>query len=115
MKFFHATASQRRRKNRILGLQNLNGVWQEYKEGVEGIIMDYFTSIYRLDQLTNFEAILSAISNQFSLDMNEELTAEFKADEVWSVLKQKHPTKSLIPDGMPLFSLKTIEILLALK
>ena len=28
-KFFHATASQRRRKNRILGLKNVKGEWQE--------------------------------------------------------------------------------------
>ena len=47
--FFHATASQRRRKSRIVGLQDLNGVWKEDKEGVEGIIMDYFTLIYRSD------------------------------------------------------------------
>ena len=50
--FFHAIASQRRRKNRIVGLQGLNGVWKEDKEGVEGIIMDYFTLIYRSDQPT---------------------------------------------------------------
>ena len=49
MSFFHATASQRRRKSRIVGLQDLNGVWKEDKEGVEGIIMDYFTLIYRSD------------------------------------------------------------------
>ena len=47
--FFHATASQRQRKSRIVGLQDLNGVWKEDKEGVEGIIMDYFTLIYRSD------------------------------------------------------------------
>ena len=47
--FFHATASQRRRKSRIVGLQDLNGVWKEDKEGVEGIILDYFTLIYRSD------------------------------------------------------------------
>lgn len=89
-----------------MGLQDLDGVWQEEKEGVEGIIMDYFTSIYRSNQPTNFEASLSAISIQVSLDMNEELIADFKANEVWSALKQMHPTKSPGPNGMSLIFFK---------
>ena len=36
--------------------------------------------------------------------MNESLVAEFKAEEVWRVLKQMHPTKALGPSGMsPIF------------
>ena len=34
-KFFHATASQRRRKNWIMELQNPSGEWQEDKDGIE--------------------------------------------------------------------------------
>ena len=63
--------------------------------------MDYFTLIYRSDQPTSFEASLSAISNWVSTDMNAELIADFKAEEVWSAFKQMHPTKSPELDGMP--------------
>ena len=48
-KFFHATASQRRRKNWIVGLQDLNGVWQEDKEEIEQTILGYFETIYKSD------------------------------------------------------------------
>ena len=103
-RFFHAMANQRRRKNSIVGLQDLKGVWNEDKERVEGIIMDYFTSIYRSNQPTSFEASISAISNKVSTDMNMKLIADFRAEEVWSVLKQMHPTKSPGLDGMsPIF------------
>ena len=33
--------------------------------------------------------------------MNAELIADFKVEEVWSALKQMHPTKSPELDGMP--------------
>ena len=71
-RFFHATANQRRRKNSIVGLQDSNGVWNEDKEGIERVIMDYFTSIYRSDQPSSFEDSLSAITNRVSTDMNAE-------------------------------------------
>ena len=57
MKFFHAIASQRRWKNRIVGLQNLEGAWQEDQKSIEGIIMEYFVAIFKLDHLTNFELV----------------------------------------------------------
>ena len=103
-KFFHATASQRRRKNWIVGLQDLNGVWQEDKEAIEQTILGYFENIYKFDQPGNFESSLSSITTRVSRDMNEDLNAEFKAEEVWNALKQMHPTKAPGSDGMsPIF------------
>lgn len=44
-------------------------------------------------------------------EMNNELLKEFKVDEVWKVLKQMHPTKSLGPNGMsPIFCKKYWDI-----
>ena len=79
-------------------------MWNEDKEGIERVIMDYFTSIYRSDQPSSFEDSLSAITNRVSTDMNVKLIAEFRAEEVWNALQQMHPTKSPGPDGMsPIF------------
>ena len=76
-KFFHATASQRRRKNWIVGLQDLNGVWQEDKEDIERTILGYFENIYKSNQPENFETSLSSITTRISTEMNEDLNAEF--------------------------------------
>lgn len=100
IKFFHATASQRKRKNRIDGLQNQQGDQVENQEGIDSIILEYFTTIFKSDNLSSFDASLRAISNQFTAEMNEDLLAIFKAKEVQIALQQMHPTKALGPDGM---------------
>ena len=111
MKFFHATASQRRRKNRIEGLQNQQGDWIDDQEGIENIILEYFTKMYRSDNPSNFDASLGAITKRVTQEMNEELVAEFKAEEVWQALQQMHPTKAPGPDGMsPIFYQKYWDI-----
>ena len=52
----------------------------------------------------DFEASLSAVNRRVSGEMNDFLLWEFKEAEVWSALKQMHPTKSPSPDGMsPIF------------
>ena len=87
-----------------MGLQDLNGVWQEDKEEIERTILGYFENIYKSDQPTCFEASLSLITTRVSTDMNEDLIADFKAEEVWNAFKQMHPTKAPGLDGMsPIF------------
>ena len=103
-KFFHATASNRQKKNRIEGLNDLEGRWREGEEEVEDIILKYFKDIYSTSFPIDFEASLSAVNKRVSEAMNADLLKEFKEEEVWRALMQMHPTKSPGPDGMsPLF------------
>ena len=103
-KFFHATASQRQRKNRVGGMLDDEGVWQEEPEIVENIILDYFKSIFSSDQPASFDASLEAMDRRVTPEMNQALLKEFRAEEVWSALKQMHPTKAPGPDSMsPIF------------
>ena len=79
---------------------NPNGIWQEDQEGVEGIILDYFSTIFKSDHPINFEVSLNAVTTWVTPDMNDELLADFKVEEVWRTLKQMHPTKSLGLNGL---------------
>lgn len=77
MKFFHATASQRRGKNKIWGLQNQQGEWIEDQEGIESIILEYFVAIFKSKNPSSFDASLNETSTRVAIDMNEELLAVF--------------------------------------
>ena len=70
-KFFHATTSQRRRRNRIVGLQDLDGVWQEDQGRIESTILEYFANIFKSDHRSSFEASLNAIDTRVSSKMND--------------------------------------------
>lgn len=83
------------------------GTWHEEQLATQKIILDYFSSIFSSGQPSNFEASLDAVDKGVTPEMNNELLKEFKVDEVWKVLKQMHPTKSLGPNGMsPIFCKK---------
>ena len=87
-----------------MGLLDSNGRWQVDPGNIEGIILEYFGSIFKLNEPTDFEASLSAIHPKVTLAMNATLTANFRAEEVWNALQQMHPTKSPGPNGMsPIF------------
>ena len=86
-KFFHAAASNRRQKNRIEGLCDLEGRWREDCEEVEDIILAYFKEIYSTSFPVDFGASLGAVDRKLSEAMNEDLLMDFKEEEVWRALK----------------------------
>lgn len=77
-RFFHATTNNRQRKNKIEGINDLEGRWSEDKEEVEDIILKYFTEMYNTTCPTVFEASLVAVSRRVSEAMNAELLKEFR-------------------------------------
>ena len=89
-------------------------MWQEDYGRIEGIILEYFAAIFKTDCPTSFEASLSAINTWVTTEMNDELLAEFKADEVAQAINQMHLTKSPGPDGTSPFFTKNIGIWLGL-
>lgn len=63
-KFFHTIASKRQRKNGINGLEDNNRVWQGDEATVEGIILDYFSSIYQSNQPSQFSPVVDAVEKK---------------------------------------------------
>ena len=46
-KFFHARASQRKRRNHIRGIRNTHGQWVEELEEVVGVASAYFDNLFQ--------------------------------------------------------------------
>uniref|UniRef100_A0A2N9HDU2 Reverse transcriptase domain-containing protein n=1 Tax=Fagus sylvatica TaxID=28930 RepID=A0A2N9HDU2_FAGSY len=65
-RYFHGRASQRRRRNKILGLKDEDGVWREDKVEVAGLIMQYFDNIFRTSLPENIEEAVAHVPNLIS-------------------------------------------------
>ena len=106
-RFFHQSATQRRRQNFIESLQDNNGVVQTGDSGVAAIFLQYFQELFKTTGPTNLTPILSGVSSVVTREMNANLGKEFTAGEVAFALKQMTPTSAPGPDGMPLLFYQT--------
>jgi len=85
-KFFHVGASERRKKNTILGLWNDDGEWCESKESIVATAISYFEKIYSTASPIGISEVTNAIPRRVTKEMNVELTKVFTRDEVTKAL-----------------------------
>ncbi|XP_074374021.1 uncharacterized protein LOC141714399 [Apium graveolens] len=97
-RFFHRFASTRRKNNKLERIKNAEGEWQETKEGVHGVITEYFTDLF---QARNVDGCLSEYEqvNILSDEENRELIADISVTEVKTVVFSMHADKASGPDG----------------
>ena len=60
-KFFHAKATQRRRRNYIKGIRNIHGQWVEDLEEVVGVASAYFDNLFHAGVEDQMEECLNAV------------------------------------------------------
>lgn len=73
-KFFHAKASQRRKRNFIQGLLDQQGQWCEDIDGVAGIATNYFESLFASSECNRMEECLAQVPHKVTAEMCELLT-----------------------------------------
>ncbi|KAL5762021.1 hypothetical protein ACOSP7_018285 [Xanthoceras sorbifolium] len=104
-RFFHAKASQRRRKSKILGLMDNNRLWKTKIDDLESVIIGYFGRLFSSSSpsVSVIDSVLSSVDKKVSGWMNSILTARFTEDKVRTTLFQMAPLKAPGPDGFPAF------------
>ncbi|KAL8115300.1 hypothetical protein AgCh_021954 [Apium graveolens] len=100
-RFFHASASTRRRNNQIHRLQNDTGNWVDWENGLPDLISRYFTDLFKTGGL-NYNDITQWVPTTISAVQNEQLLSPISDEEVKTALFQMNPDKSPGPDGMTL-------------
>ncbi|XP_075665701.1 uncharacterized protein LOC142635432 [Castanea sativa] len=97
-KFFHTQASERRKQNTILGIEDSQGRWCNERDSIAQVAVEYFETIYETNSPTLIHEIIAAIPTKVIAEMNESLNKNFTRKEVVMALKQIHPTKAPGPD-----------------
>ncbi|XP_048615701.1 uncharacterized protein LOC125588412 [Brassica napus] len=99
-KYFHALTKQRRARNKITQLLDVNGTIVEDEEGLVAIATSYFRQIFESSTPEDIEEALSEVPTTITGTMNDSLTAPVSEWEVKLVFFAMHPDKAPGPDGM---------------
>ena len=106
-KFFHSTASTRRRSNRIKGLYNEDGIYVDNIDDMCRVALHYFENLFS-ERSGCYDTVLNAVTNHVRVEENESLLRPFTHDEFNAALWQMHPDKSLgheyLMDGILVFT-----------
>ncbi|KAL0313072.1 UNVERIFIED_CONTAM: hypothetical protein Sradi_5706500 [Sesamum radiatum] len=102
-KFFHATATSRKKQNEIRRIKDMNGNWREDPSGEQEVLLGYFPNIFARSTTSDriHEEVLNTVRPKVTAEMNEALIQPFTEHEVRSALFGMSPLKSPGPDGMP--------------
>lgn len=98
-KFFHATAIQRRGKNRIQKIQNNRGSWVEGKEDTFEAILEHYEEVYKSEASFDYEQCLSNNPVIVTSFMNDQLIRTVTEDEIQRAIFSLGALKAPRPDG----------------
>ncbi|CAJ2636059.1 unnamed protein product [Trifolium pratense] len=97
-RYFHATATTRKNKNRIVRLEDVHGNVCNSVEDIKGIAKDYFMNLFQ-QQNGERMPVINAVTSNISAEDNNDLTAPFSIDEFKDVVFSMEADKCPGPDG----------------
>lgn len=98
-RYFHISASARKKRNSISQLKDQNGYWHTWDSGLADLLMSYFKDIFSSRGCVVGE-IINSIDTCLSEEQQNFLIAEFTNDEVKEALFSMGPDKAPGPDGI---------------
>jgi hypothetical protein len=99
--YFHAFASERKKKNTIKKLKGEDGVVVEGEEALKNLVTNYFSSLFTPIVGTEMNGVLDSITPRVTDEMNDYLNLEYTEDEVKRALDEMGDLKAPGADGMP--------------
>jgi hypothetical protein len=99
--YFHAFATERKKKNTIKKLKGEDGVMVEGQEGLKALVTNYFSSLFTPMAGVDVQRALEAVSPRVTSQMNEFLMKEYTEVEVKKALDDMGDLKAPSADGMP--------------
>lgn len=99
-RFFHAYASERKRRSRIKKLKDDGGGVVE-GGSLKHFIANQYQTLFVSSAGGNMEEVLSCVQSRVTREKNELLMAPFTGDEVWSALESIGDLKAPGADGIP--------------
>ena len=91
-------ASVRRRENKIVKLQDDDGIWWSDQQDISRVTVDYFQNLFRK---CGNQAVLNLdyVGRRVSSDQNDKLVAPFQLEEFTRAIRHMHTDKSPGPDS----------------
>ena len=102
-KYFHAKASARKRKNKVWGIENDQGIWLKERDEIDEEICSHFQELFTTSNPSpsQIQATLQGMTTKVTPEMNVQLETSFTAEDVEEALANLCPTKAPGPDGLP--------------
>ena len=100
-RFFHGSATQRKRQNFIKGLRDDQGVMQEDEGAVSAVLIEYYSKLFTSSNPHDLDHILDGVQPMVTDEMRAELDKPYTSEEVGEAIRQMAPLKAPGPDGMP--------------
>ena len=100
-RYFHSRATHRFHQNKIDALENSVGEKCVDESEIANILVEHYQSLFTSSSPNSIEVALEATNVAVTHEMNQELIAPFRRDEVDMALHQMDPLKASGPDRMP--------------
>ena len=98
-KYFHASATQRQRQNRVDNIVDRLGRTSATQAEVELAFVDYFKDIFTSSQPYNIDDCTDAIKGRLTSSLKVGFTTTYTEEELYSALMQMAPLKAPGLDG----------------